>query len=92
MGEKQTQGQLRVIDEIYCHPAFKKIYASLPDHLKPMVDEHIKLITGRVEELGKNLKNNIINQGQVMDLVTAADEALYTTFSNEDELSEEGEE
>jgi hypothetical protein len=92
MSENKTEGQLRVIDDIYCHPAFKEIYASLPDHLKPMVDDHITSLTSRINVLSKNLRDNIINQDRTMDLVAAADEALYTTFSSDETSDEEGEE
>jgi len=92
MGENQTEGKLRVIDDIYSHPVFKELYASLPDHLKPMVDEHVKSLTTKVDGIKENIRNNIINQGLAMDFVKTADEALCKVFYDKASPDEMGEE
>lgn len=92
MSENKTEGQFRLIDDIYCHPVFKEIYASLPDHLKPMVDNHVKSLTGKVGNIRKNIKDNIIDQGLAMDFVKTTDEALCKVFVDTGQPAETGEE
>ena len=79
-----SSDHLTTKDNIYLDESFKSIYSSLEPSEQQILDEFVKNLSEKVDDISKNFKNRIFNNSDdTIDFIEDLDSAL-DSISNEE--------